>query len=102
MRWEKVDLVGGRVYVVGKGKKFRTLRFKAATTQALEEYRATLKAHQTTGPVWWGKQGALTYSGIYQIFRRTAERAALIDKKFNPHAWRHAFGRDAAIPGLEK
>jgi site-specific recombinase XerD len=45
-------------------------------------------------------QGALTYSGIYQVFHRTAERASLHNKKFNPHAWRHAFGRDATQAGM--
>jgi site-specific recombinase XerD len=61
----------------------------------LREYQDTLEEYQKTEPVWWGKQGALTYTGIYQIFHRTAKRAALQNKKFNPHAWRHAFGRDA-------
>jgi site-specific recombinase XerD len=100
MRWENVDLEQGKAYVVGKGGKVRTLRFKAPTAQVLREYRATLKASQKIGPVWWGKQGALTYNGIYQVFHRTAERAALRNKKFNPHAWRHAFGRDATQAGM--
>lgn len=100
MRWENVDLDEGKAYVVGKGGKLRTLRFKPPTAQVLREYRATLQACQQVGPVWWGKQGALTYSGIYQVFHRTAERASLHNKKFNPHAWRHAFGRDATQAGM--
>ncbi len=82
MRWESVDFDQGKAYVVGKGDKLRTLRFKPSTAQMLKEYRDTLKEEQKTGPVWWGKQGPLTYSGIYQVFRRTAERASLKNKKF--------------------
>lgn len=100
MCWEEVDLEEGKAYVVGKGGKLRTLRFKTPTAQVLREYRETLAEDQKTGPVWWGKQGALTYSGIYQVFHRTAEEAALSNKKFNPHAWRHAFGRDATGAGM--
>ncbi|MCB0165179.1 MAG: tyrosine-type recombinase/integrase [Anaerolineae bacterium] len=100
MLWENVDLDAGKAYVIGKGSKPRTLRFKPVTKQVLVEYQETLKEEQKTGPVWWGKQGALTYSGIYQIFRRVARRASLQNKKFNPHAWRHAFGRDATQAGM--
>jgi site-specific recombinase XerD len=66
----------------------------------LLEYRETLKEHQQTGHVWWGRQGPLTYSGMYQIFARTAKQTSLHSKKFNPHAWRHAFGRDATKNGM--
>ncbi len=100
MRWGEVDLDQGKAYVIGKGGKDRTLRFKPSTAQVLKEYRNTLKEDQKIGSVWYGKQGALTYSGIYQIFRRTATRASLQNKKFNPHAWRHAFGRDATQAGM--
>jgi len=100
MRWRKIDLEKGKAYVIGKGGKDRTLRFKPSTAQVLRKYRNTLKEDQKTGSVWYGKQGALTYSGIYQIFRRTATRTSLWNKKFNPHAWRHAFGRDATEAGM--
>jgi site-specific recombinase XerC len=36
MRWENVDLDEGKAYVVGKGGKLRTLRFKHPTAQVLE------------------------------------------------------------------
>jgi integrase/recombinase XerD len=100
MRWGNVDLDQGKAYVIRKGGKDRTLRFKPSTAQVLREYRNTLKEEQKSGSVWHGKQGALTYSGIYQIFRRTATRTSLRNKKFNPHAWRHAFGRDATEAGM--
>jgi len=53
MRWEKVDFDQGKAYVIGKGGKLRTLRFKPSTAQVLGKYRDTLKEEQKTGPVWW-------------------------------------------------
>lgn len=52
MLWEKVDFDQGKAYVIGKGGKLRTLRFKPSTAQVLREYRDTLKEDQKTGPVW--------------------------------------------------
>lgn len=42
----------------------------------------------------------MTYSGLYQIFERTAQQAGIPDSKHNPHAWRHVFGRDTTISGI--
>jgi site-specific recombinase XerD len=60
-----------------------------------------LKPTQQTGDVWHSKRnGPLTASGIYQVFSRIAKRAEISDKTFNPHAWRHAFGRDMTASGM--
>jgi integrase/recombinase XerD len=37
---------------------------------------------------------------MYKIFKRLAEKVDIGDENFNPHAWRHAFGRDTTIAGI--
>jgi len=96
--WGDVDLEGRRVTVQGKGDKTRVLRFKPVTAQALAAYRETVP-HESDNPVWWGAKGPLGYRGLYHIFKRLAEKAD-VTGIFNPHAWRHAFGRDTTRAGL--
>lgn len=100
MTWEDIDFEKQKIKLNGKGNKPRTVPFKPMTAEVLQTYQATLKPDQRTGPVWWGKLGPLTYSGLYQIFKRTAEQAMLQCKRFNPHSWRHAFGRDTTRNGM--
>ena len=46
MQWENVDFDQGKAYVIGKGGKLRTLRFKSPTAKTLREYQYTLKEYQ--------------------------------------------------------
>ncbi len=96
--WGDVDMEERRVIVQGKGEKTRVLRFKPVTAAALVTYRETVP-HEAGDPVWWGLKGPLSYRGLYHIFERLAERAG-VTGIFNPHAWRHAFGRDTTKAGL--
>jgi len=101
LKWRDVHLSEGKASVIGKGDKARFLFFKPATRQALEIYRRSLDGR--AGPneaVWQGHQGPLTYQGLYMLFKRIAHRAGIEDSAFSPHAWRHAFGRDATINGM--
>lgn len=99
LRWGDVHPGEGTAYVTGKGDKARLLAFTPEITgKLLLGYRETVP-HRKNDPVWWGKAGPLTYSGIYQIFKRAAKKAEG-DSNFNPHAWRHAFGRDATVNGM--
>jgi integrase/recombinase XerD len=72
---------------------------KAVTRRALKAYREIVP-HKKTDPVWWAKNGPLSYDGLYKIFKRLAEKVDLGDEAFNPHAWRHAFGRDTTKAGI--
>lgn len=100
LRWRDVRPAEGTAYVVGKGDKARLLHFMPEITgKLLLAYRETVP-HEKKDPLWRGKQGRLTYSGICQIFRRVAKKAGADDSNYNPHAFRHAFGRDATMNGM--
>jgi site-specific recombinase XerD len=73
--------------------------FKPVTGKALADYRETVP-HKADAPVWWGRKGPLTYEGLYKVFKRLADTAGLDEQIFNPHAWRHAFGRDTTKAGI--
>jgi len=102
MRWENINWQKGEVYTIGKFHKPRTLYITKPTAAALRKYQQTLTPEQATnGPVWRNEKTGevLSGSGIYQVFRRIANRVE--EKvKFNPHAFRHAFGRDAVAAGI--
>lgn len=100
LRWGDVHPAEGTAYVVGKGGKARLLHFTPEVTgKLLLAYRETVP-HEKKDPLWQGKQGRLTYSGIYQISRRAAKKAGVNDSNYNPHAFRHAFGRDTTMNGM--
>jgi integrase/recombinase XerC len=98
--WENIDWEKGEVYTIGKFGKPRTLYVTTPTAAALQAYQKTLK-NGDIGSMWRSERGnrRLTKSGIYQIFHRVARR---VEKqiKHNPHAFRHAFGRDAVDAGI--
>ncbi len=101
LKWKDIELKNMMVHLNGKGCKPRSVPIKESTVAALEKYRAKLLPPQQTGSVWYGKRkGPLTYNGIYQMFKRTADRANLVGSKTNPHSWRHAFGRDMTANGM--
>ncbi len=99
MTWSDVDFEERKIAVEGKGDKARFIFFKRVTGKALADYRETVP-HKAHDPVWWGKKGPLTYSGLYKIFKHLADEAGVGDEIFNPHAWRHAFGRDTTRAGI--
>ncbi len=99
LTWGKVQLEEGTVRVPGKGDKERTLYLKPISRKAMDKYRATVP-HKKGDAVWWGRQGPLNYDGVYKIFKRLATEVGIGDDIFNPHAWRHAFGRDTTIAGI--
>lgn len=102
LTWSRLKLEEGQVEIIGKGDRARKLFFKPLTRRALEKYRDALPENQrrSDDPVWWGRKGPLNYSGLYKIFQRLAAAAGLGDDIFNPHAWRHAFGRDTTLAGI--
>jgi len=101
LKWEDIETDNLRVHLHGKGLKPRTVPIKKSTVKVLGRYKQRLSPTQQTGDVWHSKQsGPLTASGIYQVFSRIAKRAEISDKTFNPHAWRHAFGRDMTASGM--
>jgi len=93
------DIPAHTAHVVdGKWHQSRWLFFTDVTADLLLQYRNTVP-HAATDHLWHGKRGALTSTGIYQVFRRIARKAG-VSGHANPHAWRHAFGKHATISGM--
>ncbi len=99
LRWGDLRLEQHRANVIGKGNKERTVYFRNQTIELLLEYRETVP-HAPEDPVWWSltkPQHPLTYDGLYQMLKRLAARAGV--ERWNPHAFRHAFGLRATKNG---
>ena len=93
LRVEHVDFDLGVVVVLGKGRRPRSVPFGDRTGQAVERWvraRATLPgSNRESGPLWMGKRGVMSPSGIRQMVWRRSE-AAGIGRVF-PHQLRHTF-----------
>lgn len=100
LKWaDLLDLKQDWIWVKGKGDKTRPLFLREIIREAIRIYR-DVTPHQKTDPVWIGDEGALTYSGLYKIFKRLADKVEISDQVFNPHSFRHAFGRDTTNAGM--
>lgn len=82
---------GGRAIVRGKGYQTRFVFFGEETAEAIRLY---LECRPWNAPdeLWLSRSGEpLSTSGVYQMFKRIGRRAGI--KRFNPHAFRHAFAK---------
>lgn len=103
MHWKDVDLDKRRIWVTGKRHKSRWVFLTDQAAAALRTYRDQVP-HRTGDPAWWGNVGRanqepLKYRGLYGILRRLA-RTLGIAGQWNPHAWRHAFGKRMNKKGM--
>jgi integrase/recombinase XerC len=88
-----VDLIGGSVRVVGKGRKERLVPIGSYSVQAIRRYLATLKpgADQPECPLFQNRrQGALTDRSVRRILNRYLTQIA-VARRISPHALRHSF-----------
>lgn len=86
-----IDLVGCTLHVRrGKGGRGRRVQFSASCAAALDRYIRARRAggRADTGPLWIGKRGALTYTGLAFALKGRAEQAGV--KGFHIHRFRHA------------
>jgi len=106
MTWQDVHLQARRIFVTGKRQKSRWVFVSRETSGILAGYKKTVP-HDPDDPVWWGYIGRkdskpLRYRGLHSLLKRIAERAN-VTGRWNPHAWRHAFGKrmnKAGVPTL--
>lgn len=96
MRWGNLDLERKRILVTGKNDKRRFAFFTQDAADLVETYKASVP-HGKLDPVWWGNIGhknqrPLFYRGFHSLLARLARKAGVISR-WNPHAWRHAFGK---------
>jgi len=101
--WCDVDLVQGRLFVTGKRGKQRWVFISVDAIILLTAYK-DIVPDGDDDPVWWGHLGRkdllpLSYRGLYQLLKRVAARAG-VKGQWNPHSWRHAFGRDMSKAGV--
>ena len=71
----------------GKGGRARRSKFSATTAAAIDRYlRAEL--NPASGPLWRGRDGRLTYTGLTNALRQRATAADV--KGFHVHRLRHS------------
>jgi site-specific recombinase XerD len=86
-----VDLDGGVLRVMGKGRRQRLLPIGAKTTKALDRYLRKRGQSRWAGEpsLWVGPKGKLTDSGIRQVVWRRSVEAGI--PRVHPHQLRHTF-----------
>ena len=98
---ENLDIMHNSATVREKGDKERTVFYTTETALALAMYNSVRDNPSEDEHFFLSDttHEPLTYSGIYQIFRRLA-RQAKIKTKFSPHQWRHAAVRSWLKAGM--
>ena len=81
--------------VLGKGRRERYVRIGHKTVRDLDRYLAARAkhAHSRLDPLWLGRRGALTDSGIGQMIQDRGRQAGLGDN-LHPHQLRHTFAHE--------
>lgn len=91
MKVDDVDLSTCTAKVLGKGGKPRRVKFSASTAEAVDRYIRARKASGQpgkAGPLWIGREGKLTYSGLVYCLGIRAQIAGV--KGFHAHKLRHS------------
>lgn len=95
LRMEKINIIEGQAYILGKGNKFRTVCFGRRTARAL---RAYLRNEQRSpeDPVFLSERGEdagskFTRWGVRQIIERLGLKAGIQATRCSPHTFRHTF-----------
>ena len=86
-----VDLDGGVLRVLGKGRRARLAPIGAKTVKALDRYIRSRARHRHADEpwLWLGQRGRLTTSGIRVVVSDRAQQAGL--EGVHPHALKHTF-----------
>jgi site-specific recombinase XerD len=96
---DDIDLEQSVAYVVGKGRRPRSVPFGRKTAQALDRYLRSRASHRAAGTpaLWLGLAGPLTDSGIAQIVRARGIQAGI--GPIHPHQLRHTFSHSYLANG---
>jgi site-specific recombinase XerD len=88
--------------VMGKGRRARAVPYGAKTADALRRYLRARATHPQadSAPLWLGKKGKVTDSGIRQILERRAAEAGVED--VHPHRFRHTFAHSWLAGGNQE
>ena len=88
-----VDLIGGTLRALGKGRKERIVPMGSFSVQAIRKYVATLKPEQADPdrPLFQNRlRGRLTDRSVRRILNSYLAKAS-VTMKVSPHALRHSF-----------
>lgn len=98
---DNLDIRHNSAIIREKGDKERTVYFTTETALALAMYNSIRKNPFDEDHFFLSDTShePLTYSGIYQIFKRLAKKAN-VKTKFSPHQWRHAAARSWIKAGM--
>jgi len=91
LTWE--DVIPGYVVLRGKTGE-RMVPISPTTSRLLEMLRPQNNSGQQH--VFLGKQGPLTYDGIYILVKKLCHRAGITGRRCSPHTFRHTFGTNYA------
>jgi site-specific recombinase XerD len=96
-----VDLDGGTVSVLGKGRRVRNLPVGSRTVRALDRYLAVRGRHPDHEHVrlWLGTQGPLTAYGISEMVKRRARQAGI--GEVHVHQLRHTAAHFLRLNGMD-
>lgn len=90
---DNLDMARRSAIVWEKGKKRRKVVFTSITAILLQKWLNVRSERVATVFYSLTSREPLTVSGLYQLFKRIAQRAG-IEAKWNPHAFRHTFARE--------
>ncbi len=98
-----LDLAEGRIRVLGKGQKERTVPLPSEVTHFLSNYlrlERPAKAAETLFVSLKGKSRGqpMTPAGLRSLFRHHRRSTGI--EKANPHRFRHTFGSELAAAGI--
>jgi site-specific recombinase XerD len=96
-----VDLDGGTVSVLGKGRRVRNLPIGSRTVRALDRYLAVRGRHpdHEHPRLWLGTQGPLTAYGISEMVKRRARQAGI--GQVHVHQLRHSAAHFLRLNGMD-
>jgi len=96
---DDVDRDKMTAFVMGKGRKGRTVPFGVKTADALRRYLRARQTHPAVAhpALWLGKKGPLTASGLAQLLERRGDDAGV--PGVHPHRFRHYFAHAWLING---
>jgi site-specific recombinase XerD len=99
LRLEDVDFEHQVALVVGKGGRSRACPFGSKTADALRRYLRFRSRHDAAEapPLWLGKKGRMTDSGVRQMLERRCSDAGI--PPVHPHQFRHTFAHDWLATG---
>jgi len=89
----------GMVKVMGKGKKERFVRLGAQARKATLRYLTERGKTKPGDPLWIGRRGQLTRSGLFQAMKRLGKLAGV--SPAGPHRFRRTFAIWALRGGMD-